>query len=80
MVPPVLWVLMFFSGTFSKEIYIEGITNRSPIWLLQNAAFDLTVFGRGEKCLWALLISGIILAVATLAGALLYNRKGLVTT
>ncbi len=76
---PVLWVLMFLSGTFSKEIYIEGFTNRSPIWLVQNAAFDLTVFGRGEKCLQVMLVSAAVLAVSTCAGALLFRRKGLVT-
>lgn len=75
---PFLWVLMFFSGTFSKEIYVEGLTNYSPIWLVQNAAFDLTVFGRGEKCLQVALVSIAFLIVFTLIGALLFRRKGLV--
>ncbi len=75
---PILWVLMFFSGTFSKEIFVDGISNYSPVWMLQNAAFDLTVFGRGEKCLWAMLACGAVLALATLVGALLFRRKGLV--
>lgn len=75
---PLLWVLMFVSGTFSKEIYIEGLTERSPVWLIQNAAFDLTVFGRGEKCLEVLLVCAVVLALATAAGALLFRRKGLV--
>lgn len=74
---PILWLLMFFSGTFSKEIFIDGISNYSPVWLIQNAAFDLTIFGRGEKCLVAMLVCGIILVVATTIGALLFRRKGL---
>lgn len=75
---PGLWVLMFLSGTFSKEVYVEGVSNFSPIWLLQNAAFDLTVFGRGEKCLQVIAVSLILLVLSSTVGALLFRRKGLV--
>lgn len=75
---PVMWAMMFVSGTFSKEIYIEGVTNRMPIWLLQNAAFDLTVFGHTEKCITVIVICGALLLVSVLAGALLFQRKEVV--
>lgn len=75
---PVMWGLMFISGTFSKEIYIKGVSELSPIWQLQNAAFDLTVFGRGEKCVTAIFISIGVLVVSTMLGAFLLKRKEVV--
>ena len=75
---PFMWILMFISGTFSKEIYIRGVSELSPIWQIQNAAFDLTVFGRPEKCLWVIAISFGLLLLFTFIGALLFNRKGVV--
>ncbi len=72
---PFMWGLMFLSGTFSKEIYIEGVTEFSPIWQVQNAAFDLTVFGKTEKTFWVMAISFVVLVLATLLGALLISRK-----
>ena len=75
---PIMWVLMFISGTFSKEIYIKGVTERMPIWLIQNAAFDLTVFGNNEKAVTVMIVSAIIVVLATGAGAFLFRRKRLV--
>ena len=75
---PVVWVLMFISGTFSKEVFIDGVTPRLPTWIVQNAAFDLTVFGRPEKCLQILLVSALIFILFTTVGALLFRRKGMV--
>lgn len=75
---PLMWVMLFLSGTFSKEIYIKGISEMMPVWQLQNAVFDLTVFGREEKCLFILLISAGGVVLFTFIGALLFNRKGVV--
>jgi ABC-2 type transport system permease protein len=72
----ITWVLLFLSGSFSKEVRIPGFTEHSPPYLLQAAAFDLTVFGREGKCLTALAVSTGILVIATLLGAKLFNRKG----
>lgn len=73
---PPMWIIMFLSGTFSKEIFIEGVTTRMPVYLLQNAAFDLTVFGRtGRAAQFTLACIGIFVA-AILAGALIFRRKG----
>ena len=75
---PVLWVAMFLSGTFSADIYIDSVTPYSPIWMVQNAAFDLTVFGRPERCLHVLAVSFVVFGVATLVGAALFRRKSVV--
>ena len=75
---PLMWTMMFVSGTYSKEIYIEGVTTRMPMWLVQNAAFDLTVFGRGEKSVQVICVSAAIFLIATAAGALLFRKKEIV--
>ncbi len=75
---PIMWTVMFISGTFSKEIYIKGVTELSPIWQIQNAAFDLTVFGRNEKCLMVIAVCAGVFIVATAIGALLFRRKSVV--
>ena len=74
---PLTWVLMFLSGTFSKEVFIEGVTNRSPVWIVQKAAFDLTVFGNAEPSLRIIGVSMVVLAVCTAIGAVLFRRKEL---
>jgi ABC-2 type transport system permease protein len=74
LIMPILWVLMFMSGTFSKEIYIEGVTPYTPTWLVQNAAFDLTVFGEPEKCFVVMAVSATMALIATAIGSLLFKR------
>lgn len=75
LIMPILWVIMFVSGTYSKEVYIEGVTERMPIHWVQEAAFDLTVFGRweraGEVVLGCILIIIVILSI----GAFIFSRK-----
>lgn len=73
-----LWVLMFISGTFSKEIYIEGVTECSPVWQAQNAAFQLTIFGDSAPCIMIIGVCLGILAAATAIGAFLFNRKEII--
>ncbi len=72
---PILWVMMFFSGTYSKEVNISGVTNRMPIYQIQEASFDLTVFGRYEKCNIVILSCIIITAIALFIGAFVFSRK-----
>lgn len=73
---PVFWGLMFLSGTFSKEIYVEGLTNRSPLYLIQNAAFDLTVFGRTQRVWVVLAVAAAVFLLALAVGTVLFLRKG----
>jgi ABC-2 type transport system permease protein len=72
---PALWVMMFLSGTYSKSINISGVTNLMPIYQVQEAAFDLTVFGRYGRCN-IVIISCIIITIIMLSlGAFAFSRK-----
>lgn len=72
---PVIWVMMFFGGTYSKELYIEGFTNRMPIYQIQQAAFDLEIFGRYQKANLTILISLAVLIIMLAIGAFIFSRK-----
>jgi ABC-2 type transport system permease protein len=72
---PILWVMMFLSGTYSKEINISGVTDRMPIYQIQEAAFDLTVFGRYEKSTLVILTCLVITALMLALGAYAFSRK-----
>lgn len=54
---PICWLLMFFSGTFQKDIHIDGVTEFLPMYVIQQAAFDLTVFSRPEQAIRVLIVS-----------------------
>ena len=71
----VLWAMLFISGSFSKDIYIEGVTGFMPMNIIQRAAFDLTVFGRSEQVQLVMGVCAIIFAVACVIGSALYKRK-----
>jgi ABC-2 type transport system permease protein len=75
---PLTWVLLFVSGSFSKEIFIPGVTTVSPPYLVQTAAFDLTLFGNVGPSVAMSLVGLVLIAASTLAGCLLINRKELV--
>jgi ABC-2 type transport system permease protein len=72
---PVLWLMMFFGGTYSKEINIKGITNKMPIYQLQQAAFDLAIFNRFGKANTVILICLLVMAAALIFGAFLFSNK-----
>lgn len=54
---PTCWLMMFFSGTFQKDIHIDGVTEFLPMYVIQQAAFDLTVFSRPEAAIRVTLLS-----------------------
>lgn len=66
---PVLWTMMFLSGTFQKDIHIDGFSEHLPPYAVQSAAFDLTVFARTEKAVSVIIVSLIIFAVIVTVGA-----------
>lgn len=70
---PVLWLAMFFSGTFAMDIYIPGVTECMPMYIIQRAAFDLTVFGRTEKVFRVIAVSMAIFAVMLILGRIKAN-------
>jgi ABC-2 type transport system permease protein len=75
LIMPITWVFLFVSGTFSKAILLS-ISEFSPAFIIQKAAFDLTVFGRYEQCLSVSAVAILIFAAATVAGTALFRRKG----
>ena len=66
---PLIWIMMFLSGTFTKDIFIEGLSDKLPMYAVQQAAFDLTVFSRGEKALHVTLISIAVFVLLLIIGA-----------
>lgn len=65
---PLLWLAMFFSGTFAMDIHVPGLTECMPMYLIQRAAFDLTVFGRTGKALRVIEVSVAVFAVMLVLG------------
>jgi ABC-2 type transport system permease protein len=72
---PIVWTILFLSGTFSKEISIPGFSEFLPPRLIQNAAFDLTLFGKGAGAVEVMLVSLVVIVIASIVGSLLFNRK-----
>jgi ABC-2 type transport system permease protein len=77
---PIIWTMMFISGSFAKGINVKGVSEYLPMKLMQNAAFDLTMFGRAGGCLVVLMVCAIVLVLATVIGAIMFNRKAVVET
>ncbi|MDR1797339.1 MAG: ABC transporter permease [Clostridiales Family XIII bacterium] len=72
----IFWAMLYMSGTFNKDIAIPGI--KLPPAAAQEAAFDLTVFGRDEKTLAAMAVCAAIIAASGILGSLLLKRKAVV--
>lgn len=72
---PVSWVLLFFSGSFAR-IKMGNIQQYMPPWQIQEAAFDLTLFGNYGRILQ---VGGVCLLCSILfcvAGAAVFHKKG----
>lgn len=72
---PLAWIMLFFSGSFSKEIYIEGFSNICPPYIIQQAAFELTLFGNKEAAAKVTAVSAVIFIALMILGALKFSRK-----
>ena len=72
---PVMWPLLFICGTFSKEINIPNVSQWLPPSLIQNAAFDLTLFGKTTPSLWVMAVSAVLIVASALVGSVIINRK-----
>ena len=70
---PPLWFMMFVGGTFTKEINIKGVTENMPIYHLQQAAFDITIFGRTGKATNMMLIETVIIIIMAVIGVVKFN-------
>lgn len=72
---PLIWLMMFFGGTYSKEVFIDGLTQAMPIYQVQEAAFDIAIFGRYTKANTIIIISIVITIVMLILGGLFFSRK-----
>lgn len=71
---PLTWMILFFSGSFAR-IKIDGITQMMPAWQIQEAAFDLTLFGNYGRLLQVGGVCLVCCAVFAAAGAMMFYRK-----
>ena len=71
---PLLWITMFFGGTFSKGLYIESISPYMPSYIIAGASFDITLFGRYEQGLRVIGVAGSLLIITLVAGVIAFNR------
>jgi len=71
----IMWSLLFLSGTFAREMTIEGFSEYLPMNIAQRAVFDLTLFGRYDQLLLAMGGCAVVLAVACAVGSALFRRK-----
>jgi ABC-2 type transport system permease protein len=74
----VIWILLFLSGTFSAEIEIPHLTEYLPTRIAQQAAFDLTVFGRHGMTFTYMAACVVVIVVGNALGVMLLKRKGTV--
>lgn len=72
---PLCWIMMFFSGTFAKDIYIEGVSEWMPVYQIQQAVFDLTLFGKYDRVLQVGAVALVCSLVLLAAGAVLFGCK-----
>lgn len=72
---PVIWMMLFYSGVFAKDIHVDGFSDVLPPYRMNQAAFDLTVFSRYEKAVQVTLSALIIFAVLVCIGALKVNVR-----
>lgn len=72
---PLIWAVLFFSGSFAR-LKIDGVTQLMPAWHIQEAAFDLTLFGNYGRILSVGGICLICCIVFVAIGAVLFCKKG----
>lgn len=72
---PLMWVTMFFGGTFSREVYVEKITPLMPPYIVQKAAFDLINFNRFELVNKITVVSLILFVTFTLTGGYIFSKR-----
>ncbi len=70
------WFILFFSGSFAKNVHIDGFSDYLPPYIVQNAAFDLTIFGRYDAAIRVTAVSAVIFLILMIVGTLIFNRKG----
>lgn len=72
---PLSWIMLALSGTFAKDIHISGVSEWMPSYQIQQAAFDLTVFGRRDGTMKVIIVSGLLFLICFAAGMILSGRR-----
>lgn len=72
---PLLWVMMFLSGTYSKEIFIDGLSQYLPIYQIQEAAFNLAIFGRYDRANMVIIVCLILSLIMLVIGSIGFSRR-----
>lgn len=72
---PLIWVMLFFSGTFHKDGAIEGVSDYFPSRIILNASFDLTIFSRSGKAVSVIIWSLGIFALFIVLGCIKVNTR-----
>lgn len=74
-VMPFAWAMLFFSGSFSKEVFFEDFSNNLPPYLVQQAAFNLTLYNDASKAIAVICVALAITFIASGAGAAIFSKK-----
>lgn len=72
---PLAWSLLFFSGSFSKEIFLEGFSDKLPPYLIQQSAFRLTLYGESGDTVVTMAVCLAVTVFVSLIGAVIFRRK-----
>ena len=72
---PLTWALLFFSGSFSKQVFIEGFSDKLPPYIVQQAAFRLTLYSESDSALAVIAVCLAVTAAVSLIGAAIFRVK-----
>lgn len=72
---PLAWTLLFFSGSFSKNIFMEGFSDKLPPYLIQQSAFRLTLYGESTDAVITIAVCLAVTVVVSLIGAVIFRNK-----
>ena len=72
---PLAWSLLFFSGSFSKQVFIEGFSDKLPPYIVQQAAFRLTLYGESDSALAVIAVCLAVTVAVSLIGAVIFRHK-----
>ena len=72
---PLTWALLFFSGSFSKQVFVEGFSDKLPPYIVQQAAFRLTLYGESNSALAVIAVCLAVTAAVSLIGAAIFRVK-----
>ena len=72
---PVMWIILFLSGSFAMDITIDGFTDYLPPYIVQNAIFELTTCGREMPLIKVTMVSAVLFVILVIAGGFIYQKK-----